>query len=262
MTDRRHSILVVDDSPNWREFLGLLLEDDYVVHSAATYEEAVGLLQQQEPQFDVAIIDIRLVDSDRDNEDGLKLLEYIQSSGLVTRVIMLTGYPDLRSSKRAFRDLGAYEYLEKYPLGGEGLNIDLLRQVVRDAIGIPRALLVEDDPHWQDLLADILEEDGYTVDRAASSADAHQHLESASYPVAVVDLKLGSDSPEKGIEFLVQLSGTAKDLGLVVISGYGTKAIVRDVFERSRAKAFIFKDEFDPMQFRKKVRRAAVMRWS
>ncbi len=260
MKDKRYNMLIVDDSPNWRELLTMLFEDDYSISIAETYEQGALLLKTQQPPFDVAIIDIRLVDTDVNNEDGLRLLHDIQDLGIGTRTIVLTGYPNLHTSKIALRVLGAFEYLEKYPHEGDGLDIDALRRIVQQAIGEHRVLIIEDDPGWQDLLANILIEEGYSVDQVTSSTDARQRLQAGRYPVVIVDLKLGSESPEQGIELLEYAGKLESHPGLVVISGYGNKERVRDAFERGKAKAFIFKDAFDPAQFREKVRWAAAPR--
>lgn len=262
MKKRDHNVLIVDDSQNWRDFLTMVLEDAYSIRSAATYVEALRLLQEHKPPFDVAIIDIRLDDADADNEDGIRLLRDIRRLETGTRVIVLTGYPDLQTSKKALRYLGAFEYLEKYPSKERGLDIDDLRQVVRRAVGECRALLVEDDPKWQDMLASILIEEGYSVDRVANSADARQHFQAGNYPVAIVDLKLGDESPDQGIELLAYAARLEKRPGLIVISGYGSKERVRDAFERGGARAFIFKDEFDPAHFREKVSWVTATSWS
>jgi DNA-binding NtrC family response regulator len=254
--NNRRNLLVVDDNRNWRELLNMIFADDYTVSIAETYEQALRLLKEHKPVFDVAIIDIRLVDTDASNEDGLRLLRDIQELGTGTRAIILTGYPDLRTGKLALRDLGAYDYLEKYPAKGGGLDIDALRQMVRQAAGEARALLVEDDPKWQELLMSILLEEGYSVDRVSTSDDAQYHLRTGRYPVAIVDLKLGDESPEQGIALLEYAGRLDPHPSVVVVSGFGSKERVRDAFELGKAQAFIFKDMFDPAQFREKVRQA------
>ena len=75
MSDGR--ILVVDDLPDVRNtVVGLLADEGYEVHGAATYEEAIDLLNRV--RFHVAVLDIRLDESDVDNEAGLRLMHYIR----------------------------------------------------------------------------------------------------------------------------------------------------------------------------------------
>jgi DNA-binding NtrC family response regulator len=258
---KRRSLLVVDDNRNWRELLAMIFADEYDISAAETYEQALLLLKEHKPAFELAIIDIRLIDTDAHNEDGLRLLRDIQELGTGTRAIILTGYPDLRTSRIALRDLDAFDYLEKYPAKGGGLDIDALRQMVHQAAGEARALLVEDEPQWQELLTSILHEEGYAVDRVSTSDDAQHHLRTGSYPVAIVDLKLGDESPEQGIALLEYAGRLESHPGVVVISGYGSKERVRDAFEIGKAQAFIFKDRFDPAQFREKIRSAHIAGW-
>jgi two-component system, NtrC family, response regulator HydG len=258
---QQHELLIVDDSPNWREFLTMVFEGDYSMLSASSYDEAVKLIDNRCATLSVALVDLRLDDADKNNRDGMRLLQYNQAAHCGTKTIVLTAYPELDTTREAFRNFDAFDYLEKYPSTGGGLDIDHLRQVVRQAIGEPYVLLVEDDLQWADFLTEILSDEGYIVERVANSADALERLRARGYPVAVVDLKLGDESPERGIKLLQQAQRFHSQARLIVVSGYSSREKVRDAFEQGGASAFIFKDEFDPAQFREKVRYAGTGRW-
>jgi ActR/RegA family two-component response regulator len=115
----------------------MIFKDSCRVFTAASYAEAVGLIENHASTFDVAMVDLRLNDADNDNEDGMQILQCIQEARCGTRTIILTGYPDLAMTGVALRDLGAFDYLEKYPSTDDGLDIDHLQRVVRRAIGEP-----------------------------------------------------------------------------------------------------------------------------
>ena len=124
------AVLIVDDQPNWRELLFDLLAGEYEVVSVGSYEEALQKLDRGS-SFHVAVVDIRLNDKDRTNEDGLRLLERLKEQG--TSSIIVTGYPSTRTTKEALR-LGAFEYLEKYPEDGMVFDPGRFREIVRNAV--------------------------------------------------------------------------------------------------------------------------------
>lgn len=94
-------ILVVDDQRRWREVLQMLLEKDgYSVNTAENYEIAHKELKTQE--FDLVTLDIRLEDRWHFNVQGLKLLQLIEEIWPMTKVIILTGYPE--SIREGFLD--------------------------------------------------------------------------------------------------------------------------------------------------------------
>lgn len=86
-------ILVVDDQKNWRELLKILLEKDgFQVTTVESFGECQDTLQRI--TFDLVILDLRLVDQDTFNVEGLALLHEIRTKSSSTRVVILTGYPD------------------------------------------------------------------------------------------------------------------------------------------------------------------------
>lgn len=86
-------ILVVDDQENWREALvSLLHQEGHVVETCATYEETI--IKVEESEFDLLIVDVRLVDSDLYNIQGVELVRFVKEQLGVAKTILLTGYPD------------------------------------------------------------------------------------------------------------------------------------------------------------------------
>ena len=123
-------ILIVDDQKNWRETLGELLQaDGQQVRTAASLAEARALLTIKD--FDVAIVDIRLLDERRYDIQGLKLLEEIHKSGLRTRTIVLTGYAPPGTELR-MQEIGSEVFAFKSP--PEGFSIIEFRETVRTLV--------------------------------------------------------------------------------------------------------------------------------
>jgi DNA-binding NtrC family response regulator len=84
-------ILVVDDRDNWRNEIVLMLQDEgYEVVAADSYAAAIQILQ--EVPYHLAVIDVRLIDADPANTDGLRLIDAIEENHWPTAVIVVTGY--------------------------------------------------------------------------------------------------------------------------------------------------------------------------
>lgn len=124
-------ILIVDDEETWQEqFVDILAGEHFSLETALTYEEALRALKTK--RFKLAIIDIRLVDSDPENEDGIRLLTEIDKSSLEIKVIIITGYitSQLEQLKqRAKQSPRLLDFIKK----GE-LDIPKFRALVRRAI--------------------------------------------------------------------------------------------------------------------------------
>ncbi len=101
----RH-ILVIDDEPNIREVLRIVLETEgYDVREAATYSEASQLLGKT--TFDLVVCDIVLPDG-----NGLDLVRSYHAGHPETQFIVVTAHNTPAQALTALRD-GAVEYLSK-----------------------------------------------------------------------------------------------------------------------------------------------------
>ncbi|MBN1922055.1 MAG: CHAT domain-containing protein [Anaerolineae bacterium] len=112
-----HRVLVVDDLADWRQTLsGLLHDEGFSVTTAANQEEALAALAAQ--RFDVAVLDVRLDETDERNRDGLYLMHIIRKQSPYTSIIILTGYADKDMVREALQpdEKGhspAFGFLEK-----------------------------------------------------------------------------------------------------------------------------------------------------
>jgi CheY-like chemotaxis protein len=110
-------ILVVDDLPDWRETLsGVLRDEGYEVRVAEGRPEALRLLESE--RFHLAVLDVRLDESDEDNREGLELMRQIKAYDPTVSVIILTGYADVEIVQEALRPQEdglslAYSFVEK-----------------------------------------------------------------------------------------------------------------------------------------------------
>jgi CheY-like chemotaxis protein len=91
MSGKRPRILVVDDLPDWRLTLGGLLEDEgYEVQVAGSSPQALELLGAD--HFDLAVLDIRLDETDEGDTEGLNLAAEIKKDWPSVNIIFITGY--------------------------------------------------------------------------------------------------------------------------------------------------------------------------
>jgi len=110
-------ILLVDDLPDVRTTLsGLLLDEGYDVRSVSSRAEALQMLDAE--RFDVAVLDVRLDESDEDNQDGLLLMHEIRQKAPTVAIIILTGYADVKIVREALQPdregvAPAFGFLEK-----------------------------------------------------------------------------------------------------------------------------------------------------
>ncbi len=125
----RGKILIVEDYADWRDLLsGMLQREGHDVESAATLEEACNALGARK-DLDLAILDIRLVETDDTNQDGMRLLAEIRANHQFTRVIMITGHGTMETQRKAFREFRAFDFFRK-----EQFDSDEFRRAVTEAV--------------------------------------------------------------------------------------------------------------------------------
>jgi two-component system, NtrC family, nitrogen regulation response regulator NtrX len=125
----RGKILIVEDFADWRELLtGLLQREGHDVRAVDTLQSARDYLATTK-DLDLAILDIRLVEPDEENQDGMLLLSEIHQHQALTRVIMVTGHGTMETQRKAFREFQAFDFFRK-----EQFDSEEFRQAVREAV--------------------------------------------------------------------------------------------------------------------------------
>ena len=121
MTDRIN-ILVVDDSPSWCAiYQEALSEASYRVRVATNLAQAIDCLNQQ--FFHVAIVDIRLDNDDRDNVQGVEVLQRIWELNEGTMAIVSSGHATA-DMLPTFMSYGVFDFVAKRAVSPD----DLARQ--------------------------------------------------------------------------------------------------------------------------------------
>ncbi|BAJ63653.1 MULTISPECIES: response regulator transcription factor [Anaerolinea] len=114
-----------------------------------------------------------------------------------------------------------------------------------------RALVVDDDPSWLELLSEILEEVGYHVDCAINLVQANDLLKKP-YHLAIVDLSLDTydHRNQDGLKVLEQIHRQYPDCATILLSGYATVEIAVSVIKDLGGYTCLRKEVFRRSEFR------------
>ena len=109
-------VLIIDDDPDWQESLQRLLPQlSHRINIASDYQSAVQLLLDH--SFDLVVADLRLVDSDDNNFQGMDLIRLIrekdQERDSFTQIILVSAYGTPEHIREAYRTFKIYYYFDK-----------------------------------------------------------------------------------------------------------------------------------------------------
>jgi DNA-binding NarL/FixJ family response regulator len=123
---------------------------------------------------------------------------------------------------------------------------------------VARALIVEDDHSWQQLLSEILTDAGLTVDIADSVEAAVACLRAVPHRLAIVDLSLsGSDHHNRdGLRVLDAVRHHDPGCVTMLLTGFATVELAVNALTEHGAFTCLRKEAFHRAQFRELVGRA------
>jgi len=134
----KYSILVVDDEPGQRQYIGGALASKYEILTAADGEEASQLLEHRS-------VSLVITDERMPRMGGIELLRWMQERMPEIPVIVLTAYGSIETAVEAVKS-GAEEYLIKPLKSPEELRVVVDR--------VLRRRLAEDRNDWHQQEAD------------------------------------------------------------------------------------------------------------
>ncbi|MBF8301496.1 MAG: Fis family transcriptional regulator [Acidobacteria bacterium] len=105
MSERRKTVLIVDDDEGMRETLTAALKRDYRVLRAATGEAALQMMEKED--VELMLLDVRLP-----GISGFEVLKITKENYPYVEVIVISVVKDLESAIEAMRH-GAYHYISK-----------------------------------------------------------------------------------------------------------------------------------------------------
>ncbi|HET9912629.1 MAG TPA: response regulator [Anaerolineales bacterium] len=288
MTAPTLKAVVVEDDHSWQQILSELLADcGLEVDIAGSLEEASLALKAQPHRL--AVVDLSLSPNDHNNLDGLRVLDEVRRLDPNCRAILLTGFATVEIAVTALTDHGAFTFLRK-----ESFNRGQFREIVNRILVSPpnlapdpspasttktspplskfqptpirrphdKALVVEDDAGWRNILEELLKDAGFQVRACASFGDAHGYLRKEKFTLAVLDLSLSGTNSyawEKNVADQdldgCQLLASARDEGIptIVVSGITEREEIERIYSEYSISAYIEKQTFDRSVFRRVV---------
>ncbi len=123
-----------------------------------------------------------------------------------------------------------------------------------------RALLVEDDLSWRQILTELLADCGLEVDVAGDLEQALVLLKTQPHRLAVVDLSLDEydHNNHDGLQVLAAARRLDPACKTIMLTGFATVELAVSALTEYGALTFLRKESFQRAQFREIVRRALV----
>ena len=130
-------ILVVDDEDEVREAVARrLVRDGYEVQTAATEQEALRLIREANPPYEIVVTDM-VMDSPT---SGVELLQAAVLREMFTEVLVLTAYGSIANAVECMK-AGAFDYVEKNIPGADVFEVLSIK--VKRAVQNRRSLIRE-----------------------------------------------------------------------------------------------------------------------
>jgi RNA polymerase sigma factor (sigma-70 family) len=122
---------------------------------------------------------------------------------------------------------------------------------------VQRALVVEDDRSWQQIISEILSDCGLQVDVARSFDEAVEELKSKPHRLAVVDLSLSPNDHNNtdGLRVLETIRRLDPNCRAILLTGFATVELAVAALTDYGAFTFLRKESFQRSQFRDIVQR-------
>jgi len=172
MTDKKETILIVDDDAEYRQALGEALDSEFAVALAASVSEAQERVNEG---VSAVLLDVRLQNENSANKDGMVFLESLKQNHPDLPVVMMTNYGDIDIAVEAIR-LGAADFIQKARVDPREYRKVLHLAIKHSKLERKSAAqeedlrrfepwdLIGDDPKIQEVrrFVDIVADDGYS----------------------------------------------------------------------------------------------------
>jgi DNA-binding NarL/FixJ family response regulator len=130
-----------------------------------------------------------------------------------------------------------------------------------------KALVVDDDAGWRNILEELLGDGGFQVRTCGSFGDALGYLRREKFSLAVLDLSLKATSgnvwennvPDQSLDGYQLLAATRADgIPTIVVSGITEPEEIQRIYSEHAISAYIEKQAFDRAAFRRVVEQTRV----
>ncbi len=121
---------------------------------------------------------------------------------------------------------------------------------------LPRALVVEDDLAWQQILVELLADAGFQVDVAADAGTALARLRAVPHRLAVVDLSLAAvdHRNRQGLDVLTAVQTHDPGCTTILLTGFATVELAVSALNDYGAFTCLRKESFRRREFRQLLR--------
>lgn len=284
--------LVVEDDRSWQQILSEILSDSGLeVDVADSLDSAILLLKAQPHRL--AVVDLSLSPNDHNNYDGLHALDAVRKLDPNCRTILLTGFATVELAVTVLTDYGAFTFLRKESFQRVQFRDIIYRVLVSppqhgaepsrpsatsSALSVPnratsmrsseKALVVEDDTGWRNILEELVNEAGFNVRACSSYGDAAGYLRREKFSMAIIDLSLKGtlsyarepDTKNQDLEGYQLLASTCADkIPTIVVSGTAEPEQIQKIYSQYAISAYIEKQTFDRALFRHIIEEARLM---
>lgn len=268
-------ILVVEDRTDWQAIVCETIADmGHSPYPVASYDEAVAALTAQ--HFDLAIIDPVLDRANPFNRAGVSVIQKISESKPLP-IIVVTGSftPDIKASLTAicpdapvcfkeswnpteFTHFIDRELTDSQAGGGHQASRQaqteprsprrLTPPGLEKSDGRPRILVIENRPDWQEIITEILDDQGYFWRVAPNAQAALAEMDRENFHLALLDLKLQTNelpmNSSEGWLLLDHLVEAFPKTKILIVSGRASPADVAQLLTKYPIIGFVEKQRF------------------
>ena len=112
-------------------------------------------------------------------------------------------------------------------------------------------LIVEDDPTWQTLFAEIIDDAGFTSKVVSSVSQAEKILEAENFALVIVDISLSlpDHADRGGVQILKYIAAQPRPTPAIVVTGYATVELAVETLADLDARYLFRKEEFNRRRF-------------
>jgi ActR/RegA family two-component response regulator len=111
MTDPNScAMLLVDDDIAWQHINKIVLIK-HGFHPDLAYTKDIALGKIHTRKYEIAVVDLRLVDDDQSNFDGIEIIKALQKKNPEVRILVKSGYlsPNIENEVRALKVDGIFD---------------------------------------------------------------------------------------------------------------------------------------------------------
>ena len=236
----KEKILIIDREPDIQKALVFLMKQKgYSPRSVSPYEKVMDIISSE--PFDLVIMDINIPGT-----NGIQVMRNIKEFDEHIKIIILTGQTSIENIKQTLRHEGAFDFLGK-PLENEEQLINSVKQALEkrslnrrnkkfvrklntNQPAGKKVLIVDDDPHIQELLTQMLSVQEFETEVASDGFEAGIKVMEFKPSLIILDLFMpGMD----GFEVCKRVKGNlgTSQIKILAITGYDSKENREQIME-------------------------------